>query len=193
MKMKNRLSVALAAIVAIAIGLFTQGDVGAASLQSTVGLNISAQLSAAGLMPASSSLSIIRNATLTSGVAGGQADTVYATTQVITTGATLSLDVKGSLLDAFGAAFTPAKLKVVYIFSSASNTTNLTLFGDAASVPILNTAATTSTLLPGGTFLMIQPPLAGIAVTAATADIIKIVNAAGASATVDVVLIGTST
>jgi hypothetical protein len=59
-------------------------------------------------------------------------------------------------------------------------------------VPILNTAATTMTLLPGGTFLMVEPPLAGIAVTATTADLIKIVNAAGATAYVDIVLIGTS-
>ena len=110
----------------------------------------------------------------------------------ITTGATTDLDLQGSLLDALGAAFTPAKLKCVYIESATANTTNLTLFGDAASVPILNTAATTTTLLPGGLFFICNPPLAGIAVTAATADIIQITNASGATATVNVVLIGTS-
>ncbi len=59
-------------------------------------------------------------------------------------------------------------------------------------MPILNTAATTITLHPGGIFLIADPSLAAFAVTATTGDVIKIVNAAGASAVVDIVIIGTS-
>jgi hypothetical protein len=130
--------------------------------------------------------------TLASGTGANQGDMVYTTSATITTGATLSIDVKAALTDAFGAAYTPAKLKLIYIASKAANTTNLTILGNAASVPILSAATTTATLTPGDVFLITRRAAAGIAVTAATGDIIDIVNAAGASAVVDVILVGTS-
>lgn len=190
--MKRKFYVALAAL-AMLVGLFTMGDVGAASLQTRVSLGLSSNLtSTVGLTSLATNPSVNRIIDLANGVALNQADSLYTTQAAITTGATLSIDVKGSLLDPFGAAFTPAKLKVIYIFSSSTNTTDLTLFGDANSVPILNTAATTSTLKPGGMFMVVQPSLAAIPVTAGTGDIIKIVNASGATANVDIILIGTS-
>jgi len=192
--MRKRLTWGLAALIGIVFsGLIFQGDVGASSLATNIELRVSATLSGTvGLATASVPLSITKQIALTNGVGASQADQIYTNTYAIATAGTQSIDVKASLLDALGAAFTPAKLKAIYIYSQPANTTVLTLFGDAASVPILNTAATTSTLLPGGVFLVVQPPLAGIAVTAATADIIKIVNAAGATANVDVILVGTS-
>jgi len=191
--MKRFLTVGLAALLAIGFGLVNMGDVGAATLVTRVAVDMSGTLvGTTGLSPTTSKLSAPRVMDFANGVAAGQADSIYTSTASIATAATLTLDVKGALLDPLGTAFTPAKLKVVYIYSQPANTTNLTLFGDAASVPILNTAATTSTLLPGGMFLMVQPPLAGIAVTATSADIIKIVNAAGATAVVDIIIVGTS-
>jgi len=191
--MKRRWTVGLAALLAIAIGLFTQGDVGAATLTTNAKINLFAKLAnVAGNTTAGAELSVIKEVSLANGVAAGQADKVYSVTLSVTTGATTDVDVQAALLDAFGAAFTPAKLKLVYIASAAANTTNLTLFGDTNSVPILNTAATTATLEPGGVFLLVRPTLAGIAVTAGTGDIIQIANAAGATASVDLVLVGTS-
>jgi len=191
--MKKKLLFGLAAVLALALAFATQGDVSAASLTSSVNLRLNSTLTGTvGLATASVPLDQPYSKTFANGVGASQADKVYTTQLSITTGATTDLDLQGSLLDALGAAFTPAKLKCVYIESATANTTNLTLFGDAASVPILNTAATTTTLLPGGLFFMCNPPLAGIAVTAATADIIQITNASGATATVNVVLIGTS-
>ena len=89
-------------------------------------------------------------------------------------------------------AFAPVKIKAIYIKAASTNTTNLTLFGDALSVPILNTAATTTTLPPGGVFLKTAPPLAGIAVGAGATDIIQVACGAGAICSYNVVLIGTS-
>ena len=193
MKIRKLVPLGLGVLLAVGLAIFQKSDVDAASLATRVALNLSANLSGtAGLVSATAPLSIARTIDLANGVAASQADQVYTTTQSIAGAGNLTLDVKGALVDAFGAAFTPAKLKVVYIYSSPTNTTTLTLFGDAAHVPILNTVATTTTLLPGGLFLMVEPPLAGIAVTATTADLVKITNAAGAAATVDVVLIGTS-
>jgi len=187
--MKKLAALALALLLALAI----QGDVSAASLSSTITLRVQATLTGTvGLGTATVPIDITYTKTLANGVGASQADKVYSAELSILTAATTDLDLQGSLLDGLGAAFTPVKLRCVYIESAASNTTNLTLFGDANSVPILNTAATTHTLLPGGIFLVCQPPLAGTAVTAGTGDIIQIANAAGATALVSVILIGTS-
>lgn len=178
----------------VALALSTQGDVSAASLTARVQVNITGTLTDATTLT-DNQASLAKNWTtaLASGTGAGMADKIYTLkAQSIADGGTLSIDCKAALVDAFGAAFTPAKLRTIYIFSTATNTTNLTLFGDANGVPILNTAATTSTLTPGGAFMKVDVSTAGIAVTAGTGDIIKIVNAAGAAATVDVVLIGTS-
>jgi len=130
---------------------------------------------------------------LASGVVIDAADVLYSDQLTITTGATVDLDLAaGGLLDAFGAAFAPVKVKMVLLVAAAANTTIVTAFGDANSVPILSAAATTVALKPGGIFLFADPSLAGVAVTAATGDIIQLANAAGASAVVDVVIIGTS-
>lgn len=163
------------------------------SLTTKISVNVSAlQQNTVGLTPVSAALSLMKSVELASGTGADQADVVYSSQATILTAATLSLDLKGSLTDALGAAFTPAKLKAVIIYSHPSNTTNLTLFGDAAHVPLLDTVATTTTLKPGGLLVLAQPAASGYAVTATTADLVKIVNAAGASAVVDIVLVGTS-
>lgn len=192
---------AIAALVALALG--TQGDVAAASLTSRIQVNVLGTLTdATTLTDNQAVLQKVWTTSLANGTGAAQADKIYTLKeQSIADGGTLSIDVKAALVDAFGAAFTPAKLRAVVISScggaangcsQTANTTNLTLFGDANGVPILNTAATTSTLSPGGLFVKTDTATAGIAVTAGTGDIIKIVNGAGAVAYVDVVLIGTS-
>jgi hypothetical protein len=192
---KMKLVLSLTALcAALGLCLFVQGDVAAATLESRLQVNINSVLTnTSGLTTASAPLQRVWTMALPTGVGASQSDKLYTlSNEPILTGATLSIDVKAALTDAFGAAFTPAKLRVVYIYASTANTTDLTLFGDANSVPILDTAATTTVLKAGGLFLKAQPAAAGIAVTAGTGDIIKIVNAAGATAYVDVVLIGTS-
>ena len=144
-------------------------------------------------MTASAPTAIKRVLDLASGTGLNQANVVWSDTRTLTTAQTDSLDLAGGgLTDPFGAAFAPAKVKAIIVASSSANTTNLTVFGDAAHVPFLGTVATSMTLTPGGFIVLTNPSLAGWVVTAATADIIKIVNAAGASATYDIVVIGTS-
>lgn len=192
---KTKLILSLMALcAALALCLFVQGDVAAASLTSRVQVNVLGTLTDnSTLTDNQSQISKVWTMSLANGTGAAQADKIYTLKeQTIADGGTLSIDVKGALVDAFGAAFTPAKLRCVYIYSATTNTTALTLFGDANGVPILNTAATTATLTAGGMFLKSDQSTTGIAVTAATGDIIKIVNAAGAAATLDVVLIGTS-
>lgn len=192
-KMK-KLVLCLVALVAIAGLVATQGDVSAASLTSRAMVQISGNLTnTAGLQTASAPLSVTRALDLANGVAINQANVLFSNTYAITTGATQSLDMAGGgLTDAFGVTWAPARIKCIYISSSANNTTNLTILGSANAVPILNTAATTVTLTPGGLFFACNPSATAWAVTAGTGDIVQIVNAAGATANADIVLIGAS-
>lgn len=196
--MKTKKSKVLWAVLALCVlvvgGLVHQGDVSAASLTTSAQVVIKADATnTSGLASATAGLSKSNwSVSFANGVAAGQANKVYAEKRTLLTAATDTLDVQGSMTDIFGAAFTPAKLKLVAIYSYSTNTTNLTLFGNANSVPLLNTAATTITLQPGGMYFFTAPPLAGVACTAGTGDIVQVVNAAGASADYDIVLIGTS-
>jgi len=193
MKKRNRLFVGLMAL-ALGAALFIQGDVGAASLTSRVELLVRGTLTnTLDLVESTAPLASQRIQDFTNGVGANQANVIWSDQRTLTTGASEDLDlIGGGLTDAFGVAVAPAKLRAVVITSASANTTNLTLFGDAASVLLLNTAATTVTLQPGGMYVYTAPATAGVTVTATTADIIQVVNAAGASATYNIILLGTS-
>ena len=193
MKKRNRLFVGLMAL-ALGAALFIQGDVGAASLTSRVELLVRGTLTnTLDLVESTAPLASQRIQDFTNGVGANQANVIWSDQRTLTTGASEDLDlIGGGLTDAFGVAVAPAKLRAVVITSASANTTNLTLFGDAALVLLLNTAATTVTLQPGGMYVYTAPATAGVTVTATTADIIQVVNAAGASATYNIILLGTS-
>jgi hypothetical protein len=193
--MKSRFLKSIAAAALLALGLITQqSDVAAASLAARIEVKVTGTyVSAAGLVTGTAPLSQSYVQDLANGVGANQGNVLYTATRSVLTAATDSLDlVGGGLTDAYGAAIAPARIRAVLIRSASGNTTNLTLFGDANSVPILNTAATTSTLKPGGVFLFTAPDATGVVVTAGTGDIIKVVNAAGATALYDIIVIGAS-
>lgn len=164
------------------------------SLTTRINVSVSSTLSSAMDLGVVASAPLSKNwaLDLASGIGASQADVVWSDTRTVGDGATDDVDIRAALTTALGATFAPVKVKAVLIVAAAANTTNLTILGDANSVPILNTAATTVTLQPGGMFLLTAPALAGIAVTAGTGDIIQVVNAAGAAANFDIVVIGTS-
>lgn len=120
-----------------------------------------------------------------------QANKIFTDTRAVLTAATDALDLNGGgLTDAFGVALVFSALKGLIIRSAAANTTVLTILGNAAAVPILGTVATTMALKPGGVFVWLDTSAAGTTVTAGTGDIIQVVNAAGATANFDIVLLG---
>lgn len=188
---KFRLAGALAAL-ALVVAFAGYGDVNAASLSSRVQVTLTGNYtSTVGLAEVAAPLASQKIQDFTNGTGANQANVVWTSRRTLTTGASEDLDFAGGgLTDAFGAAVAPVRVKALYITASTANTTNLTLFGDANSILFLNTAATTVTLKPGGTYVYVDPSSAGITVTAATADIIQVANAAGASATYDIVVIG---
>lgn len=131
--------------------------------------------------------------TLDNGTGANQADKVWSDTRTVTTGATDSIDVAGSLTDAFGATFTLARVKVIYIKASSSNTTDLQLARPASNgVPLFSAVSDAIVIKPGGVFLWATGDATAIPVTAATADLISVINGAGASAVYDIVIVGAS-
>jgi hypothetical protein len=131
--------------------------------------------------------------TLDSGTGANQADRIFTDTRTVTNGATDSLDLAGALLDAFGATFTLARVKAILVKSAATNSTDLQVARPAANGVALFPAASDAIVIkPGGVFFWAAPDATAIPVTAGTADLINIINAAGANATYDVVIVGAS-
>lgn len=131
---------------------------------------------------------------LVTGAGVGQADLIWTDTRTVASAATDTIDVAGALTSGLGDAISFARLKSVLLIHNPANTTQLSLTRPAANGVPLFAAASDALPIPAGGFnWWYTPSAAGIAVTAGTGDLIDIVNSAGASATYDIVLIGSST
>lgn len=132
--------------------------------------------------------------TLASGVAADQADKVWSDQVTLAASGTADIDVAGVLTDALGAAATFAKIKAILVIADAANTNNVNVTRPAANgLPLFIAAGDGIPVLPGGCFLWIAPGLAGVAVTAGTADLITFTNSAGGTGvTYKIVIVGTS-
>lgn len=179
---------------ALLLALPNQGDVNAATLNSRIVVNVTGDLqSALDLVTSSAPLQLKHTVDLADGVGAAQADMIWSDQRTIAASTTEDLDLAGALLDAFGAAFTPAKVKAVIVRAASGNTNNVVVGGDAAAVPIFADPTDTVAVQPGGIFVLVAPGLAGYAVTATTGDIIQVANSgAGTTVTYDIVIIGTS-
>lgn len=135
---------------------------------------------------------------IASGIAAGQSDKIWGDQVTITTAQTLSYDLAtgGTLTDEFGAAVVFVKLRAIILsangIAGVANTTTLQLTRPANGVPFL--LATTDAVAPisAGGIVVIFDPAAGFTVTAATADLIQVINSAGASAGYEIIFVGTS-
>lgn len=136
-------------------------------------------------------LSLSEAIRLASGTGSGSADREFHDSRTLTTGATEDLDLAGGLTDPLGNTLTFATIKAIVVLAASGNTTNLTL-GNGTNAWVGPWGATgTEVVKPGGLYVNVAPGT-GWTVTASTADILKVANAAGASATYRIVLLGTS-
>ncbi|MFE2353469.1 hypothetical protein [Streptomyces parvulus] len=140
--------------------------------------------------------SLSRRLELASGTGAGKADKVFSDRRTLAASATEDLDLAGTLVDAFGATITLARVKGIIIAAAAGNTNNV-LVGAASGSPwatLLNSTGVI-TLRPGA-FLAVGTGAAdatGYVVTATSADLLKVANsAAGSSVTYDIHIIGAS-
>lgn len=130
---------------------------------------------------------------LTNGTALNQADILWADERTAADGATDAIDLAGALSDAFGATIAAAEVVAVMIVNQAkdgtANTTALTVGG--GSNPVIANAL--PALQPGGVALLAAGHASGLgAVTAGTGDTLNVVNAAGAAATYQILVIARS-
>jgi hypothetical protein len=129
----------------------------------------------------------------TAGVGANQIDTWFDDIRSLAGAANESLDLNGSLTDGFGNTVNLLHVKLLALYRDPLNTTDLTvgagtnpfLFGMGGTTPTL-------TLKPGGLILLTYPST-GFPVVASTGDILKVANAAGATANYHILVGGTST
>jgi len=136
--------------------------------------------------------------TLTDGAGAGAANLIYQDTGQIAASGTNTLDLAGgSLTDPFGAALTFARIKGLWVRARSTNNAanNVVVTRPAANgVPLFAAASDAIALRPGEIFGWMSPHATGVVVTAATADLIDLVNSAGTNAVdYDVVILGAST
>lgn len=128
---------------------------------------------------------------LADGTGTNQANRAYMATRTILTGANDDLDLNGVLTDVFGNLLSLTIVKGIIIRSDPANTTNLTV-GAAPSNTFtgpFGASTHTITIRPGG-FFGFAAPQTGYTVTPATGDILRIANAAGASANYIIEIVG---
>lgn len=148
----------------------------------------------AGLTTVSAPVDVIdEGLSYTSGTGANQADKVYSVQYSIVGSATQTVDLAGVLTDAFGAALTFAKVKVIYV-KHVSGLNTLRIERPAATGAILFGAASgaLAVLSAGGRFLW-DDPAAGFVVGAGTTDLISLVNTAATNTiVVNLIIVGTS-
>jgi hypothetical protein len=129
------------------------------------------------------------------GTGANQVGQIWADTRTLSASATEDLDLSGTALtNAIGQAVAFTKIRGLLIRAAAANTNNVIVGGAAANQWFTWAGASTHTVTvrPGGLMLLAAPDATGYAVTAGTADLLKIANSAGStSVTYDIVLIGT--
>ncbi|MFF1416568.1 hypothetical protein [Streptomyces sp. NPDC058280] len=166
-------------------------------LSSSLSIAASAELSAAlDLGTARAPVNVRRAVSLASGTAAGKADKVFSDRRTIAASSSEDLDLVGVLLDAFGTAITFARIKGLIVSAAATNSNNVVV-GAASGSPwaALLGATHTLTLRPGASFAVMAgaADAIGYAVTATTADLLKVANSgAGTSVSYDIVIIGAS-
>jgi hypothetical protein len=131
---------------------------------------------------------------ITNGTGVDQADQCVMAERTVATGANDDLDLSGvSLQNVFGQNIAFVKIKCICVEALSTNTTNLTV-GAATSPFVGPFGAGTHTLIltPGDFYLIAKRAAAGWAVTPTSADILRITNGAGASASYRIILVGTT-
>ncbi|MFD3574770.1 hypothetical protein [Streptomyces sp. NPDC058644] len=136
-----------------------------------------------------------RAVNLTDGTTAGKADKVFHDRRTLAASASEDLDLAGVLLDAFGAALTFVRIKGLFISAAAANSNNVVVGAATNAWATLLSATGTLTLRPGASVGAMAGPAdaTAYAVTAGTADLLKVANSgAGSTVTYDVVIVGAS-
>ena len=125
------------------------------------------------------------------GTGSGNVNNGFADQRTLATNTSESLDLSGTALDnIFGVDLALTKLKGLFIWSLSTNTTDLTIGNVTNGIVGPWSSATMSVVVKPGGFFAWADPLLGTDITAGTADLLKVANAAGASNTYNIVALG---
>jgi hypothetical protein len=117
---------------------------------------------------------------LAAGTGSGKADKVFSDHRTLVASASENLDLAGVLTDPFGAAITCVKVKSLTFHAKSTNVNDVVVGGAASNGFIGPFGGTTPTVaVPPGGFFSIAHPGAGWTVTAATGDLLKVLNGGG--------------
>lgn len=111
------------------------------------------------------------SATFADGSAALQANVIYQANRELTAGAD-SVDLAGTLADAYGSTVTLVRVKGLYIKNTG--TTDLTIGAGTTPWATLLNSTGTITLKPGAFLLVATPDATGWPVTASTADLLNV-------------------
>jgi len=133
---------------------------------------------------------------LINGTGEGQADVVYIAERTVASGGVNTVDLNGTLKDAFGNNVVAVELVALFLInarlSGVANTTELTLGGGSNPVAGYQ-VGTIGPIRPGSfVFLGSQDSLGYGPIVATTGDIISVTNAVGASNTFQLGIIARS-
>jgi len=136
---------------------------------------------------------------LADGTGADQCDIAWFDERTVADGANDDIDLAGALTDAFGASVAAAELVALFVrnapISGAANTTTLTLGGAGSPVEgfLGGTSPTIGPLTPGAGALLFAPGADGLgAVTAGSADELRVANGSGAAATYQIAVLARS-
>lgn len=121
--------------------------------------------------------------TMTTGTGANQVDLVYVVTGTIVASGNLQLDLAGVLADFFGATISFARIKAMYIeLTTDTTSTGVSVGGGtdgsgaAAFINWVGDVTDKIKLRNGGCFTLTAPDATAYAVTATTADILRLTN-----------------
>jgi hypothetical protein len=137
---------------------------------------------------------------LASGTTTGKADVIFQDRRTLNASTSETLDLAGgSLTGPLGDALTFVKIKAIIVSTvpptgGALNTNDVVLGGIGSNAFVGPFGATTHTIaVPPGSVTTLTNPGAGWTVTAATGDLLKVLNGgSGTTVTYDIVIVGTS-
>jgi hypothetical protein len=139
-------------------------------------------------------VSLTQAISLLNGTGGGQADLIFTDTRTVTASSNESLDLAGSLTDAYGATITFARIKAIIVVAASGNTNDVQVTRPASNgTPLFIAAGDGIALAPGDFFAWASSGATGKVVTASTGDLVNFANSSsGTSVTYTVIIIGAS-
>lgn len=165
------------------------------SLKANVKINANGTLTNAPLDVGSSTFNFNEtfSHSFANGTASGEANAVWTDKRTIAFGANDDLDLAAVLSDIYGGVLTFTAIKFLAIKANDDNANALQFGGDtSANVPGIFGAAADFITIPAGVTFTLLHPTTGYAVTATTADKLRLTNPGGAgSIGYEILIIGT--